>query len=208
MNPKRLPSLILTATALFLLPAFAAFTPPTDDQIDQALANPDSVTALLGDASAEQAADLLSRILARVESANVSPSQKNYLAAFFSARISFLLGPAAGPMLDALGDAIPDSVKPAVFAGLAMGMRGSSDAMATLRLSTDTDPILDQAVNDPSSTLTPGVYNQVNSSFNPRRSPTTISPAPLLDPVTGTPIASTDDTILPPPVPQPYLGQQ
>lgn len=203
--------------AVLLLPAFAEYTPPTNAQIDQVLANPNTVSNVLGDANGEQAAVLLARLLDRISDSTASTSQKQYLASFYAARISFLLGNQAEPLLRSIQDSIPEALESAVFSGFSIGLSGSTTQMAILRDIAGENTILLQAVNSPRISLTDPIYNQVIRSL---ASVQTLPPASVdsitlgIDPATGNPITTLDTTLFPegtadaPPVPEPYAGQQ
>lgn len=204
--------LTLTVTSLGFLSA-QAYTPPTDGQIGQALANPGMLATLLDDANGEQAADLLVRILARIDSkSDMAQSQKNYLASFYTARTTFLMGGQAQAMAQRLIPRVPENLLPAVVAGLSVGGRGSATFMAALREMVSGDALL-QAINNPEIPLTDPIYTLLLQSLGAAQSlPPIVSdslPPPVVDapPPPSTPPATRRRPPPAPPVAQPYAGQ-
>lgn len=206
------PSLILVVT--LFVPTLHAYEPPSERQLSQVLANPNMIRAVLGDANGEQAADLLVRILTRINDSNMNQSQKNYMASYYVARVTFLLGREANVMASRLLPLVPRELVPAVVAGLSVGGRGSADFRELL----GEDAGLLQAANAPYVLLSEPVYEQLLVSLGAAQSlpPVVTDSLPPTVPV-GIPPPTTEEPAAtptrratrrpPPPIPSPYAGQ-
>ncbi|MCC5843115.1 MAG: hypothetical protein JJU05_02560 [Verrucomicrobia bacterium] len=206
---------LMAASLLGMLaaPLLGAYTPPTDRQLSQALANPGMVRSLIQDANPEEAGQVLVRLLRRIQASDVVPSQKNFLAAYYSARFAFLLGNDADDMAAVVLGNAPAELLPAVWAGFSVGGQGSSSFMAALReLAGENEEFL-QAVDAPNIPLGESVYNQLivslgSSQTLPPVAPGAVAPAPSVSPIqpaAGT--APAPAPAPPPPIPEPYAGQ-
>jgi len=198
--------LTLVTLGLGLSSTVFAHTPPSNRQITHALANPDIIDQLVHDADGEQAGAVLLRLLERIQASNASAEQKNYLAAYYSARIAYLMGEKSDALARFILTRAPKDLLPAVFAGLSVGSRGSEAVMAALREIVAENETLLQAVEAPNITLTRPVYLQLLSSLRTTQTiPTTVTdslPPPVPDGETPPPPPRPR-----PPVPAVYAGQ-
>lgn len=187
----------------FTATTLRAHTPPTDRQISQALANPELVNSLVQGASPQEAGQVLLRLLQRIAATDVAASQKNFLAAYYSARIAFLLGEDAAAMAESIFPNIPEELVPAVISGLSIGGRGSAVVMAALRELAGENAALLQAIDAPNIPLSDPVYNQLLVSLGAAQSlpPVVTDSLPPPIPVGDAPADP------PPPVPRRYRGQ-
>lgn len=204
---------LLTAAIFGVLAAspLRAHTPPTDGQIGQALANPGMVNSLVVDANPEESAAVLIRLLQRIHSSDIAQSQKNFLASYYTARITFLLGNDAAAMAEVLLPDVPAELLPAVWSGLSVGGRGSASVMAALRDLAGDDAASLQAIDAPNLPLSDPIYNQLLTSLGASQSLPPVVTDSLPPPVpvgTGREQGSATPTPSPPPpVPEPYAGQ-
>ncbi len=191
-------------------PMARAYTPPSDRQISQMLANPGMIRAVLGDANGEQAADLMVRVLQKIAANDMTQAQKNYLASFYSARVTFLLGNQATAFAESLIPRVPESLLNAVLAGLSVGGRGSAVFMANLRELVEGDAAL-QAINAPHIALSEPVHHLLLESLGQSQSlPPVVTdslPPPIPVGVTQDAPSPTPTPLSQPPIPEPYAGQ-
>jgi hypothetical protein len=202
---KTYPALLLCLIFLSGPIMRADYSPPNDTQLDRALANPNLVGNLLQGANGAEAAQLLSRLLRRVQERGLGNAQQQYLAAFYAGRIAFLLGGEAGAFLDALAAQVPNKLSSAVFSGLAVALRGSSELMAALRESAGENEALLTAVNNPRLSLTDPVYTQLVASLGSVQSLPPVAPDSIT--VTLDPQGQPFSGALAPPIPPVYPGQ-
>jgi hypothetical protein len=203
--------LLITLGCLTAVGHTAAHTPPSDRQISQTLANPALVRTLVADANAEEAGEVLLRLLQRILAADIAQSQKNFLASYYSARIAFLLGDEASQLAEWIIPRCPTELLPAVWAGLSVGGRGSSATMDTLReLAGENDAWL-QAVNAPNIPLSDPVYSQLLISLGASQSLPPVVTDSLPPPI---PVGQDEPAPTVPPaqrprpiIPEPYAGQ-
>ena len=201
---------VFVLSATLAAPMARAYTPPSDRQISQMLANPGMIRAVLGDANGEQAADLMVRVLQKIAANDMTQAQKNYLASFYSARMTFLLGNQATAFAESLIPRVPESLLNAVLAGLSVGGRGSAVFMATLRELVEGDAAL-QAINAPHIALSEPVHHLLLESLGQSQSLPPVVTDSLPPPI---PVGVTQDDPSPtptprsqPPIPEPYAGQ-
>ncbi|MCC5849795.1 MAG: hypothetical protein JJU29_17050 [Verrucomicrobia bacterium] len=211
---------IRTFLQVFLLAAFMAapiaraYSPPSDRQISQMLANPGMIRAILGDANGAQAADLMVRVLEKIAANDMTQAQKNYLASFYSARVTFLLGNQATAFAESLIPRVPESLLNAVLAGMSVGGRGSAVFMANLRELVEGDAAL-QAINSPHIALSEPVHHLLLESLGQSQSlPPVVTdslpppiPVGVADPTPGPAPTPTPTPRPQPPIPEPYAGQ-
>jgi len=216
MNTQNL-RMILLALLAFGAAGAQAYTAPSEDRLDQVLANPNLIRIVLDDAKGQEACELLQRILAKVDAAPIPAIQKEYLAAYYSARITFLLADESIPFARCLLPTLPASLRTAVVSGIAVGGQGSAALLSFLRSQLGNDPILLQAINSPQAALGDTVFNQLIDSLRGVQSLPPILTDSLAPPGDGTsprgpgvppPPAPRRGGGPPPPVPQPYAGQQ
>ena len=201
---------VFVLLATLAAPMARAYTPPSDRQISQMLANPGMIRAVLGDANGEQAADLMVRVLQKIAANDMTQAQKNYLASFYSARMTFLLGNQATAFAESLIPRVPESLLNAVLAGLSVGGRGSAVFMANLRELVEGDAAL-QAINAPHIALSEPVHHLLLESLGQSQSLPPVVTDSLPPPI---PVGVTQDDPSPtptprsqPPIPEPDAGQ-
>lgn len=105
---KKYSMTVLLAAAL-ALPAFS-YTPPTDDQIAQVVANHTQLNTLIQGASPEEAAVVVARAIASVQSSTLSPAGKTQATALLHTRALLLSGENAPKMETALAGQVDKSV--------------------------------------------------------------------------------------------------
>ena len=199
--------LAVTVVALSLVQSVLAYEPPRDAQISNTLANPKLITALLDDATGEEAAALVKRIIDRINAQALSQDQKDYLIAYYTGRVVSLLNETqAQKFATELFSIAPAANLGTVFAGLAVGRGGSSDFMVLLRQLAGTNETLLTAIATPQIPLSSPVYNQLVSNISNAQS---IAPRETdSTPPTGDRTGSPTPTPVPAPVvPEPYNGQ-
>lgn len=206
---KKLLTLFLVAGSTLLSAPVFSYEPPTDDELSQLLANPSLIKTMLADASGEQAAELMARIISNIQQSNLGPKQLEYLVAFYTSSVVFLLPPSErGSFAETLLANAPAELMPTLFSGLAIGGSGSSAFMTQLREQAGDDPLLQRAIDTPSLQLTGRVYTVLISALASQQ---TLPPAPTdsLPPSGGFEAGGGTTPEVPPtpPVPPTYDGQ-
>jgi hypothetical protein len=186
----------------------AAYTPPTEGELDQLLANPKLINLTIKDANGEEAAEVMLRIIERLDNAGLSDVQVNYLVAFYTARISFLL-PATESKVFAttLANSAAAPLVPTILAGLSIGAGGIQGFDSFLQDLAGEDPIRLQAIQNPRIPLTTPVYNLLVSALSGSQTlpPTVTDSLPPPEP-TGAD-AGLDSIVATPVIPDTYDGQ-
>jgi len=184
-----------------------AYEPPSDGQIDNLLANPAMIKTLVDDASGEQAAALMVRIIARIDAASLGPRQVDYLISFYTARITTLLPVSQrDSFATVLVANAPAQHTATLYAGLTVGGGADGGFVDTLKGLAGDDATLLTAVETPNIQLTNPVYTVLVSSLG---SAVTLPPAPVesLPPSDDIPEGDGSDGGDIPPIPPPYAGQ-
>jgi len=185
-----------------------AYEIPSDGDLDKVLANPKMISTLLDDADGKQVAELLKRLIERIEASSLGKEQKDYLIAFYTGRIVFLLNAQeAIAFATELIAIVPGSKLPIVFAGLATGGGGSSDFMTTLRTLAGESASLNTAISTPNITLTTPVYSLLLSTLGSAQTLPPTATDSLPPPVVTDTGASPAPAPPPPVIPPGYAGQ-
>lgn len=161
---KKSTCLLLTLLGFFLIaPLAGAYEAPSDATLDKVLANPKLLTTVLDDATGKEAAELLNRLIGRIQAASsIGKGQKDYLIAFFTARVTFLLNQTeAIAFANEIATLVPAEGLAVVFSGMRIGGGGSSDFMTNLRTLAGENADLRTAIDTPTITLTDPVYKQL-----------------------------------------------
>ena len=153
-----LPLLLL---AFLAQPVLADYEPPTERQLTRMLANPDLVLDVFRGASPEEASAVLFRTVTRIHESNMNQSQKNYNIAYFSARVTQLMGRDRQAMAEHLLPTLPMDLVPPVLAGMSIGGRGSAPFMNAIRGFAGENEALLVPINAPPVSLTPPVYQHL-----------------------------------------------
>jgi hypothetical protein len=212
MKKTILPLALLSIS--LLSPSLFAYEPPSDDDLAQMLANPSLIKTVLADADGEQAAVLMLRVIESLEAADLGPKQIEYLIAYYTARIAFML-PAteATEFATSLINRAPAAYVPTIFAGLSIGSAGNTELTAQLKELAGEDPTFLRAINTPNIQLTDPVFTVLVSALGAAQ---TLPPAPTdsLPPPPGieggqSGGGETPPPVVPPvpPVPPTYDGQ-
>lgn len=148
---------------LLLIPglgAYAEFEPPTEADLDQLLANPKLINVTIKDANGKEAAGVMIRIIERLQEAELVDVQLNYLVAFYTARIAFLLPASeAKTFATELVNTAPKELIPPIMAALSLGAGGVPAFGDHLADIAGDDEAQLQAIRNPRIPLTPPVYN-------------------------------------------------
>lgn len=209
--------LLVSALSLSLTP-LSAYEAPTDDVLEQLLANPKLINEVLQGASGAEAAKVIARIIDKLEESSLGSAQRNYLVAYYTSRTLFLLADTEmNQFATDLLAAVPAHLAPIVLSGLSVGGGISDTFMAHLMEMAKDNATWTRAVQTPNITLTNPVYNLLVSNLRTAQS----LPPPVINslpppPVTGggqapAQTVSPAQTFTPPPsqppVSQPYAGQ-
>lgn len=177
----------------------------------QLMANPNLVEATLRGADATQAAALLKRVIDRVMAANLNASQRTYLIAYYTARITFLV-PAGerNAFASELIPQVPPEHMTAVLAGFSLGGRGSMDFISHVQEIIQDNEAYVQALRTPRASMSNPIYDQLVISLAASHSlpPTIVDslPPPIpVGPAAGEPVRSRSQPA--PPVAETYQGQ-
>ncbi len=197
----------------FLLLSFAlglslsvarGYEPPSPADLDALLANPNLIADTLDDADGEQAADLMLAIIGRLQEARLNEKQRQYMLAYYAARITYLLGEEqAKAFATSLLSRMDRALIPPVLAGMSTGGRGSKGLIDHLRGLAGEDEVLLNAINNPSLPLTPPVYNYLLANLGAAQSLPPVVTDSLPPPI---PVGETEGST-PPPVGERYAGQ-
>lgn len=197
---------LLITTLLGLLPLRAEYSPPTEGQLDQMMANPGLVVTVLKGADAKEAATLLKRVIDRVLASNLNASQRTYMIAYYTARFTFLL-PASelNAFATELIPLVPRELVPSVISGFSLGGGGSSDFIAHVRELVQDNTAYVSALMTPRSSLTSPIHDRLVATLSVSQAlpPSVTDSLPPPIPVGE---AETQDEP-PPPVPDTYDGQ-
>lgn len=185
----------------------AEFEPPTEAQLDQLLANPKLVNATIKDANGKEAAGVMIRIINRLEEVDLVDVQLNYLAAYYSARIAFLLPSAqAATFATELVNTAPQELIPPIMAALSMGAGGVPQFGAHLLDIAGDNEAYVQAVRNPRIPLTPPVFNLLSTSLGTTQTLPPVVTDSLPPPIpVGIPDGTVEGTATPTPAPTPVI---
>ena len=146
-------------TGALAMPALAAYTPPTDDQIAQVVANHTQLNTLIQGANAEESAAVVARAIASVQSSTLTPAGKTQATALLHTRALLLSGENAPKMEAALAGQVDKSVVLPVAAASTAIAVGSTEGpvMASITQAagpgTDAAKSVTAAAVDPASVL-------------------------------------------------------
>lgn len=210
MKTPFVPLLLATLLALSFTPLHADYSPPTRGQLDQLLANPNLVAATLKGADAIQAAELLIRVIDRLNEAKLNDAQRTYMIAYYSSRFTFLL---PNSELNAFASAViaqlPPEFLPAVLSGFSLGGRGSSEFLSHVEdLVQDNDAHV-MALRNPGASMAKPVFDRlvITLAASQTLPPTVIDSLPPPIPVGEGDGIQPSEPSVPPPVAEPYDGQ-
>lgn len=205
---------LLTLLLLSGLHLRAEFEPPTEAQLDQLLANPKLINATIKDANGKEAAGVMIRIIERLQDADLVDVQLNYLVAYYSARIAFLLPTGeATTFATELVDNAPPELIPPILAALSMGAGGVPQFGAHLLDIAGDNEAYARAVENPRIPLTPPVFNLLTTSLGTTQTLPPVVTDSLPPPIPvgqdeGAPSPTATATPVPTPIiPDPYDGQ-
>ena len=226
MKTKKILITGIIAMSILATPLFAAYTPPTDDELQELLTNPDSLETLLADASGQEASELMVRIIQVVNDGNATEAQRMDIIASFTANIALALPQSeqneyatsliasTGPGSDTQMGA--PSRQAVIYAALSAAVPESSLIRDTLTTSAGENQIFQNAVTNPVGVLGENRYEQIirkvtgfvdsNDRGLPRigvlggqgEGQAAIQPLP---------VPTREPAPAPPPVPAPYDGQ-
>lgn len=198
----------LSVLLLCAIPLFA-YEPPSEAKLDQLLANPKLIGDVVGDASGEEAAVLMTRIIKRVEDSDLGKAQKEYLIAYYTSRITFLLPQSERSRFatDVVA-AVSQDLVPTVFAGLSIGGGASETFLTHLNDLAGENEIFVTAIQNPNVALTNPVYNLLVATLSTSQA----LPPPAVDSLpppitTGEEVGGAPAPAPAPPVADTYDGQ-
>lgn len=147
------------------LQSVIAYEPPTDDELEALLANPELLEQVLADATGAEAAALMLRINDRVQSdPGMNQPQKNSVIASLAARIvAFMPSDQEKNSFTNTVMASAGANEAVILAGIAIGGESSPSFIAGLQTTYGENPVLSNAVSNPEQTLTTQVYNVVRA---------------------------------------------
>lgn len=186
--------------------ASADYVPPTDDELDEILANPNLIKAVEIEASGEEAAEVLLRIIDKVQKSKLGPLQKRYLVAYWTARIVELLkGSELEPFADAITELVDGTLLEIIYSGMSIGGAGNNSFIDYIQgLAGDVDAF-QNAILRPETVLTIPVYNLLLTTI---QSGQTLPPPPnITTPIIPPGVVEQNQIPPQPPVPPPYNGQ-
>ena len=108
---------MMVAMALLMVAFLAsagAFTPPTDEQIKAAAANPDTLGALIKGGTSQEAAAVVLKVVAAVDAMKITLEEKKQKVAALLAQMEAALGDQAGPAMNIVLAGISPALLPAV----------------------------------------------------------------------------------------------
>lgn len=209
MKKAIFPIVFIMMTSL-VMPTAYSYEPPSENKLSQLLANPKLIKEMLGDADGAEAATLMLRIISRLEGTDLGPKQVEYLIAYYTARISYLLPPSElSTFATSLLAGAPAGFLPTIYSGLSIGGAGNAAFMTELREMAGDDAVLQTAISTPNVQLTDPVYRILTAALGTYQ---TLPPAPT-DSLPPPPPedAGPDQPRTPPPpappVPPTYDGQ-
>ncbi|MEX2608153.1 MAG: hypothetical protein WD708_12490 [Kiritimatiellia bacterium] len=205
---KKIPLLFISALLLSATPLFA-YEAPTDEAIDQLLANPKMINTLVEGANGAEAAQVLARIIAKISDSTLGSAQRNYLIAYYvSSAVALLPDTEMNIFARDLVAAVPRHLVPIVLSGLVVGGGTSESLIAQLMEIAENNASWTRAVQTPNITLTNPVYNLLVSNLSTSQSlpPAVINALPPPVP-TGDGTSPSATGTSQPPVAETYDGQ-
>jgi hypothetical protein len=184
--------LLLAICGLCILPNAAAFEPPSDSQLEKALANPDdTLPSLLKGATGEEVADIVERLIIKIqESEKLTDLQKEYNTAYLVAKVTRLL---SGDRRNEFARALlaiewEPALRKTIIAALSVGGTGSNTFNQFLMELVGENEEELAIIKNPNQALTNSVYSRLIVALG-------LAPAEAAD-------------AIPPPVAIPYQGQR
>ena len=118
MNMKKYTCAAIGALLALTITATAAFTPPTQAQIDSAAQNPSELAALLADATDAQAVSVISAVVTAVDALNLTQIQKKRRCGEVFTAVANTLGtPRAQLVLPQVVATMPPGIVPTTGTG-------------------------------------------------------------------------------------------